>query len=277
MSVSDGARQYAAFVDRILRCREAEDDAKDDTKEVYAELKAAGFDKTVAGAHVNELRKKAKDSTKFDETNAILDLYRAAYDEAKNGIGTRLATHTHEAKRQPASIPDHDPDTGEITEPSEPATSHDARMATGEAGAEIAAASSSYSEMHQRPSINDEPYPEAGPQAQASLAGTGTGTLAGREGRIEGEAALAGLPTHPHLPEPPSSQVTAGMAGDVPSPASPAAISDEDVPNFLKPVNPDCQKAMRGESCALAHSSNVWCARQECASAAAAKRRKVAA
>lgn len=51
------------------------------------------------------------------------------------------------------------------------------------------------SETHQRPSNNDEPSPEAGPQAEASLAGTGTGTLAGREGRSEGEAASADLPT----------------------------------------------------------------------------------
>ena len=48
----------------------------------------------------------------------------------------------------------------------------------------------------ERPSINDESSPEAGPQAEASLAGTGTGTLAGREGRREGEAASADLPTN---------------------------------------------------------------------------------
>ncbi|WP_246678948.1 MULTISPECIES: hypothetical protein [unclassified Mesorhizobium] len=46
----------------------------------------------------------------------------------------------------------------------------------------------------QRPSTNDEPSLEAGPQAQASLAGTGSRTLADREGRIEGEAASADLP-----------------------------------------------------------------------------------
>ncbi|HWK65369.1 MAG TPA: hypothetical protein VNS34_10535 [Rhizobiaceae bacterium] len=47
-----------------------------------------------------------------------------------------------------------------------------------------------------RPSISDEPSPEAGPQAEASLAGTGTGTPADREGRHEGEAASADLPTN---------------------------------------------------------------------------------
>jgi len=55
------------------------------------------------------------------------------------------------------------------------------------------------SEMHQRPSTNDEPSPEAGPQAEASPAGTGSGTLADREGRHEGEAEgiASGLPTDP--------------------------------------------------------------------------------
>lgn len=43
--------------------------------------------------------------------------------------------------------------------------------------------------------VNDEPSPEAGPQAEASLAGTGTGTPADREGRIDGEAASVDLPT----------------------------------------------------------------------------------
>ncbi|KSV78974.1 hypothetical protein N182_18425 [Sinorhizobium sp. GL2] len=50
-------------------------------------------------------------------------------------------------------------------------------------------------ETHQRPSTNDEPYPEAGPQAEASPAGTGAGTLADREGRHDGEAASVDLPT----------------------------------------------------------------------------------
>jgi uncharacterized ParB-like nuclease family protein len=47
-----------------------------------------------------------------------------------------------------------------------------------------------------RPSINDEPSPEVGPKAEAShRQDTGVGTLAGREGRSEGEAASADLPT----------------------------------------------------------------------------------
>lgn len=50
-------------------------------------------------------------------------------------------------------------------------------------------------QTQERPSTNDEPSPEAGPQAEASPAGTGTGTLADREGRHDGEAVSADLPT----------------------------------------------------------------------------------
>lgn len=84
--------EFKQLIDRILRCREAEDDAKQDTKEIYAELKSRGYDKTAAGALVAEIRKKDKNPDKFEERNTILDLYREAYERAS---GTRLATHTH--------------------------------------------------------------------------------------------------------------------------------------------------------------------------------------
>lgn len=87
-------KDFAALIDRILRCREAEDAAKDDTKEVYAELAAKGHDKTAAGALVAELRKKDKNQDKFTERNAMLELYRDAYDRAK---GSHAHTHTREA------------------------------------------------------------------------------------------------------------------------------------------------------------------------------------
>ncbi len=47
----------------------------------------------------------------------------------------------------------------------------------------------------ERASISDESSPEAGPQAEASLAGTGTGTLVDREARPRGQAVSADLPT----------------------------------------------------------------------------------
>lgn len=70
-------------------------------------------------------------------------------------------------------------------------------------GAATVGETANHSEMHERASTDDEPSPEAGPQAQAFHSqGTGAGTLADREARREGEAAPAVLPTHPApLPE----------------------------------------------------------------------------
>lgn len=65
-------------------------------------------------------------------------------------------------------------------------------------------------EIQERPSINDEASPKAGPQAEAFQSqGTGAGTLADREGRSEGEAASADLPTIPEPFEPPAFLVKA--------------------------------------------------------------------
>jgi len=80
-----------------------------------------------------------------------------------------------------------------------------------------------------RPSINDEPSPGAGLQAEALLAGTGTGTLAGREGRREGEAASACLPTDLNQTADPcsSSRGAPFTAGEVSPHASPAGLFSE--------------------------------------------------
>lgn len=80
-------QQLASYVDRILRLREEIDAIQSDVKEVYAEAKADGFDKTAMGALVSELRKAGKDASKAQEAAAILDLYREAYH--------RAASHTH--------------------------------------------------------------------------------------------------------------------------------------------------------------------------------------
>ncbi|WP_287159008.1 hypothetical protein [Mesorhizobium sp.] len=69
----------------------------------------------------------------------------------------------------------------------------------------------------QRSSINDEPSLGAGPQAEASLAGIGSRTLADREGRLEGEAASADLPT---ISSPSQENAAAAGAPDLPASAA---------------------------------------------------------
>nr|WP_278520975.1 GapR family DNA-binding domain-containing protein [Brucella anthropi] len=83
-----------SFIDRVLRLKEEEDAIKTDIREVYAEMKGEGFDKTVAGQLVAHLRKvEKKGRGEVDNANAIFDLYLNEYEN-----GTRLATHTHESE-----------------------------------------------------------------------------------------------------------------------------------------------------------------------------------
>ncbi|RWF41612.1 MAG: DUF2312 domain-containing protein [Mesorhizobium sp.] len=291
------AAQLRSFIDRILRLKEEQDTIGDDIKEVYAEMKGCGFDRTAAGALVTELRRKMKDGdAAFEERNSILDLYRTAYEAGAK------RPHTHApapARENIEEIPPHDAVTGELLD------DQNAPEAL----------------------VNDEPSPEAGPQTEASLAGTGTGTLADREGRIEGEAASADLPANSNSSDPTSSPektdkpeaaahasgtisqipdcATTVVADGQPSTPSPEAararndgpqntvisqesakakgnsgravtLSDEDVPAFLlkdhKPagpkLNPDCQKP---QSCRWSHSQ-ASCAK--CANDAAIARQR---
>lgn len=88
-----GRDQLRAFVERIIRLREEAAAIKGDIREIYAEAKANGFDKTVLGQVVSHVEKRAANPDKVAERSALFDLYLDAYD-----AGTALArTHTHEA------------------------------------------------------------------------------------------------------------------------------------------------------------------------------------
>src|SRR5690606_24774609 len=91
--------QIKSFVDRIIRLREEAKAINDDIREVYAEAKGNGFDKTVLGKLVLYVERRAKDGAALAEGEAIFDLYLEAYD----GVGTPVATHAHE-NTEPAAI-----------------------------------------------------------------------------------------------------------------------------------------------------------------------------
>lgn len=80
-----------ARMGRILRLHEEIDAIKADIKDIYAEEKADGGDKTAMGAAISIIRKREKDATAFDEQQGIVDVYLSAY----LGTGTVVATHTH--------------------------------------------------------------------------------------------------------------------------------------------------------------------------------------
>lgn len=73
--------QVKAFIDRILRLKEEQDVIGDDIRDIYAEAKGMGFDKTAMGNVVAHLRKVAKKGSEtVAEQGAIFDIYLAAYE-----------------------------------------------------------------------------------------------------------------------------------------------------------------------------------------------------
>lgn len=69
------------FIDRILRLKEEQDTLGEDIREVYAEAKGRGYDKTVLGNVVSHLRKVAKlGNDTLSEREEIFDLYLTAYE-----------------------------------------------------------------------------------------------------------------------------------------------------------------------------------------------------
>lgn len=88
MADSVAQDQIKAFVDRILRLKEEAASIKGDIREVYAEAKGNGLDKTVLGKVVGYVEKRAAGAADLQEAEALFDLYLSAYDGAS-------ASHTH--------------------------------------------------------------------------------------------------------------------------------------------------------------------------------------
>ena len=85
-----------SFLERILRLKEEQDAFNADIREVYAEAKAEGYDKTAMGQVVAHRRKVEKrGAAQVEEQNTLFDLYLNALD---GETGTQVATHTHVAR-----------------------------------------------------------------------------------------------------------------------------------------------------------------------------------
>jgi uncharacterized protein (UPF0335 family) len=99
--------QIRAFIDRILRLKEEQDTIGEDIRDIYAEAKSMGFDKTAMGNVVAHLRKVAKKGhDPVAEQGAIFDIYLAAYEG--NGSHAPAPARTRE------NIEKFDRETGEI-------------------------------------------------------------------------------------------------------------------------------------------------------------------
>jgi uncharacterized protein (UPF0335 family) len=185
MTDSVGKDQIRAFIERIERMEEEKKAISDDIKEIYAEAKGNGLDTKVLRTIV---RIRKMDHNERMEQEAILELYMVA-------LGMAVGPRDDGAEEPPrgnraSSAPS-------ITEPAPPP---EQKIGSSEQGAAAAADSNpirpeTANVIHERASINDEASPEAGPQAEAFHSqGTGAGTLADREARIEGQAVSADLP-----------------------------------------------------------------------------------
>lgn len=81
-----------SIIDRILRLKEEQDAIGDDIKDVYAEAKADGYNKTAIGQVVSHVRAVMKNREKVETNDADFSLYLAAY-EAPAPL-PRAHTHT---------------------------------------------------------------------------------------------------------------------------------------------------------------------------------------
>lgn len=99
------------FIDRVLALKSEQDDLSAGIKDIYAEAKSEGFDKTIMGELVTYLRKRERDPLKLEEKGALFATYLHTYES-----GTEIATRAHAPE---AAEPPHNPETGELTAASE--------------------------------------------------------------------------------------------------------------------------------------------------------------
>jgi len=126
MSDAVAAGQVRSIIERILRLKSEQDAIGEDVKEVYAEAKSNGLDKTRLGEVVAYIRKREKrGAQEMAEADAIFGLYLAAYEGSlapararveiieeiapnkslEPALGPTTATPAPAAKEAPAPIP----------------------------------------------------------------------------------------------------------------------------------------------------------------------------
>ncbi|ATU91424.1 DUF2312 domain-containing protein [Phyllobacterium zundukense] len=83
------------FINRVLRLKEEQDTLGEDIREVYAEAKGRGYDKTALGAVVALIRQRVKiGSDAFNEKDEMVNLYLSAYEGPAQFLGEVMGPHT---------------------------------------------------------------------------------------------------------------------------------------------------------------------------------------
>lgn len=98
MAKGESAGDVKSIITRILRLKEEQDALAEDIREIYAEARSNGLDKTALGQVVSAIRKREKDPQKFQELADNAQLYLNAYD----GTGTPVATRARAHEAAPA-------------------------------------------------------------------------------------------------------------------------------------------------------------------------------
>lgn len=204
--MTEAAALIRSTVDRILRLKEEIDNLNDDIKEVYAEAKANGLDKSALGALVTEIRKVNRlGADRIEEASTILDTYRDAYEAGIIRSPSRAHTHTH-ARESHTDNP--------------AATSRPA-----ESGAALPTASAPHIEFVQPDHAGDS----TDPTPQAPSVGSPS---------VDGSAAAAcseTMPAHVAMASGPFSSSLAGPSGPAPLGGFDAL---DDMPAFLRRPKP---------------------------------------
>lgn len=206
--------QIKAFIDRILRLKEEQDVIGDDIRDIYAEAKGMGFDKTAMGNVVAHLRKVAKKGSEtIAEQGAIFDIYLAAYEG-----------HAPAPARVRENIEQFDPLTGEFLDD---APRSDAGLDIVTKHTEIAAASQGEAEV---------------PSAEAETAGANEGGE-----NVDRSATRAGLNGGPVNLEPsgPEAERATSFTAKPPSSLRPHCRQPEACGGYGRNHCHTCAKAMR--------------------------------
>jgi uncharacterized protein (UPF0335 family) len=278
------------FIDRILRLKEEQDTLGEDIREVYAEAKGRGYDKTVLGNVVSHLRKVAKlGNDTLSEREAIFDLYLTAYETGGRPpasartrenieefpVDARLvatvanAVQTETGRKALIAAVDImiereeriDPETGEILDDTVGGDDVDRSAMRASSAVEVGATNSPETATD----ITPDPHTLGAADGQRSIHSS---SPAGA--KSDGPNTIVGQVRESEY----------GISGS----EEEQAVDQFTPPAFLKSAseapkeNPQCQKAAKGEQCKFSHSAaTCWRCTEAAMKEKSASSKKVAA
>lgn len=240
-------------MERILRLLAEIDEIKGDIREIYAEEKADGGDKTAMGAAISHIRKREKDREAYDAREAFMESYLNAFSASGTPVATREHTHARDP-RAAETYPDNSSEPNRVDCRLTNDVGSAAATAGGEGDASSPSAATEVSSPSAAPSVGDPsghpstPSPDAVPATDGAR--EGAVSLNGQSGQEHG-LETQGRNEPVSVASPPAG-VDDGEGASVsspsiptyaPSPPAPPRPSDEDlaIPSFLRRGHPDCR------------------------------------